>query len=378
MTTASNKPFGLLAELTYLCPLHCPYCSNPLNLGDYRDELTLAEWSRVLAEAHDLGVLQLHLSGGEPLLRRDLPEIIARARELGLYTNLITSALSLTEAKAEQLKAAGLDHVQISIQAADPALSDHIAGAPSYQRKIAAARIVKSLGFPLTLNVVLHRHNIDQVAAILALAEELGAERLELANTQYYGWALHNRAALLPSREQLQRAEPIVRAARARLAEQMQIIYVIPDYYSRYPKPCMGGWGRQQLTIAPNGNVLPCPAAGQITALPIENVRQHPLAWIWDEAPMFNRFRGIDWMPEPCRNCPRQSIDFGGCRCQAFQLTGDAAATDPVCELSPDHAIITTAVRAANQPNTTLPELTYRHVIGKEKGTIGTYPEAGF
>ena len=360
----TNRPLGLLAELTYRCPLHCPYCSNPLSLAAYRDELTFDEWSRVLSEAHDLGVLQLHLSGGEPLQRRDLLQIVAQARELGFYTNLITSAFSLTPAKAEQLKAAGLDHVQISIQAADPVLSDHIAGTPSYHRKIAAALTVKALGFPLTLNVVLHRQNIDQVAAILALAEELVADRLELANTQYYGWALHNRAALLPTWDQLQRAEPIVQAARARLAGQMQIIYVIPDYYSRYPKPCMGGWGRQQLTVTPNGDVLPCPAAGQLSALPIENVRQHSLAWIWDDSPMFNRFRGVDWMPEPCRSCPRQAIDFGGCRCQAFQLTGDAAVTDPVCHLSPEHAIIANVVSATNQADEGVSDLVYRHMAG--------------
>ncbi len=351
---------GLLAELTYRCPLHCPYCSNPLNLAAYSDELTVEEWSRVLTEAHDLGVLQLHLSGGEPLQRRDLLAIVTRAHELGFYTNLITSALSLTAAKAEQLKRAGLDHIQISIQAADPVLSDGIAGTPSYLRKVAVARTVKAIGFPLTLNVVLHRHNIDQVAAILALAEELAVERLELANTQYYGWALHNRTALLPTWEQLQRAESVVQAARVRLAKQMQIIYVIPDYYSRYPKPCMGGWGRQQLTVAPNGDVLPCPAAGQITALPVENVRQRSLAWIWDDSLMFNRFRGVDWMPEPCRSCPRQTIDFGGCRCQAFQLTGDAAVTDPVCYLSPDHGIVADAVRVVNSGIEALPELVYR------------------
>ncbi len=356
-----HSPLGLLAELTYRCPLHCPYCSNPLNLGDYRDELTLEEWLRVLNEAHALGVLQLHLSGGEPLQRLDLVEIVARARKLGFYTNLITSALSLTPAKAALLKEAGLDHVQISIQAADSMLSDQIAGTPSYRRKVEAARTVKKLGFPLTLNVVLHRQNIDQAAAILALAEELAADRLELANTQYYGWALHNRAALLPTWDQLQRAEEIVQAARARLAEQMQIIYVIPDYYSRYPKPCMGGWGRQQLTVTPNGKVLPCPAAAQITALPIENVRQRSLSWIWSDSPMFNRFRGSAWMPEPCRSCPRQAVDFGGCRCQAFQLTGDAAVTDPVCELSLDHAMITNVVRAVNQGDEAMPDFIYRH-----------------
>ena len=360
MTETRDRPFGLLAELTYRCPLHCPYCSNPLNLAAYRDELTLEEWSRVLAEARDLGVLQLHLSGGEPLQRRDLPEIVAKARELGFYTNLVTSALSLTPKRAEQLQIAGLDHVQISIQAAEPHLSDRIAGTPSYQRKIAAARLVKALGFPLTLNVVLHRHNIDQIAALLTLAEELTVDRLELANTQYYGWALHNRAALLPTWDQLQRAELIVRAALARLAGKMQIIYVVPDYYSPYPKPCMGGWGQRQLTVAPNGDVLPCPVAGQLIGPPIENVRQHSLAWIWDYSPLFNRFRGVDWMPEPCRSCPRQAVDFGGCRCQAFQLTGDASATDPVCTLSPQHARVTEAVRQVNSGDEGIPALIYR------------------
>src|SRR5216683_2348483 len=342
-----HSPLGLLAELTYRCPLHCPYCSNPLNLGDYRDELTLEEWLRVLNEAHALGVLQLHLSGGEPLQRLDLVEIVARARKLGFYTNLITSALSLTPAKAALLKEAGLDHVQISIQAADSMLSDQIAGTPSYRRKVEAARTVKKLGFPLTLNVVLHRQNIDQAAAILALAEELAADRLELANTQYYGWALHNRAALLPTWDQLQRAEEIVQAARARLAEQMQIIYVIPDYYSQYPKPCMGGWGRQQLTVTPNGDVLPCPAAHTLK-LPRATVREHSLAWIWEESPLFQRFRGTEWMPEPCRSCERREVDFGGCRCQAALLAGDPAVTDPACSLSPDHRVVAEAVEAAN------------------------------
>ncbi|TMB86767.1 MAG: pyrroloquinoline quinone biosynthesis protein PqqE [Chloroflexi bacterium] len=358
----SNRPLGLLAELTYRCPLHCPYCSNPLGLAAYRDELTLDECRRVLVEAHELGVLQLHLSGGEPLLRKDLLAIVACARELGFYTNLITSALSLTPARAEQLKAAGLDHVQISIQAAEAVLSDRIAGTPSYRQKIAAARMVKALGFPLTLNVVLHRHNIDQIARLVELAEALAADRLELANTQYYGWALHNRSALLPTWDQLQRAEPVVRAARARLAEKMQILYVVPDYYSRYPKPCMGGWGRQQLTVAPNGDVLPCSAAAQITSLSIENVRRQSLAWIWNESPLFNRFRGTDWLPEPCRSCPRQTIDFGGCRCQAFLLTGDAGATDPVCHLSPDHGIVVDTVKAVNQANEAAPDFAYRYL----------------
>jgi PqqA peptide cyclase len=343
-----NRPFGMLAELTYACPLHCPYCSNPLNLTDYREELSTAEWQRVLAEARELGVLQLHLSGGEPLQRRDLVELVSSARDLGLYTNLITSALGLSPRRAQQLKTAGLDHVQISIQADEPALSDRIAGTPSYGRKIEAARVVKELDWPLTLNVVLHRHNIDRIGRILDLAEELGADRIELANTQYYGWAWRNRGALLPSRAQLEGAEAEVRAARQRLQGKMQIIYVIPDYYSKYPKPCMGGWGQQQLTVTPNGRVLPCPAAHTLD-LPRADVRERSLAWIWEESPVFQRFRGTEWMPEPCRSCDRREVDFGGCRCQAFQLTGDATRTDPVCHLSPDHPVVAEAVRAANE-----------------------------
>ncbi|GGI98792.1 coenzyme PQQ synthesis protein E [Saccharopolyspora subtropica] len=337
----------MLAELTYECPLHCPYCSNPVNLGDYRDELTTAQWRRVLAEARDLGVLQLHLSGGEPLQRRDVVDIARTASELGLYTNLITSALGLSARRAEQLRDAGLDHVQISIQAHEAAMSDRIAGLPSFERKVAAARLVKKLGWPLTVNVVLHRLNLDRIADVLALAEQLDADRLELANTQYYGWALRNRAALLPSRQQVERAEAVVRAARRRLAGRMEIIYVLPDYYDDYPKPCMAGWGRRQLTVTPSGDVLPCPAA-QVLPLPRASVREHSLAWIWAESPLFQRFRGTDWMPEPCRTCFRRDIDFGGCRCQAFLLTGDAARTDPVCVLSPDHEIVAEAVRAAN------------------------------
>lgn len=342
------RPFGLLAELTYACPLHCAYCSNPLNLADYRDELTTAQWQRVVAEARELGVLQLHLSGGEPLQRHDVVEIVHSAHELGLYTNLITSALGLSPRRAEQLKAAGLDHVQISVQADAPATADRIAGLPSFERKITAARLVKELGWPLTLNVVLHRHNIDRIADILGLAEDLAADRIELANTQYYGWALHNRDALLPSKPQLERAETVVRAARERLGEQLEIIFVLPDYYSQYPKPCMDGWGQRQLTVAPNGDVLPCPAAHELP-LPRASVREASLEWIWTESPVFQRFRGTEWMTEPCRSCARRDLDFGGCRCQAFQLTGDAARTDPVCHLSPDHGIVVEAVQAANR-----------------------------
>lgn len=342
-----DRPFGLLAELTYACPLHCSYCSNPLNLGDYGDELKTQQWRQVIAEAAELGVLQLHLSGGEPLQRRDLVDIVRFASGQGMYTNLVTSGLGLSSRRAELLRGAGLDHVQISIQADEGALSDRIAGLPSFERKLAAARLVKKLGWPLTLNVVLHRHNIDRIGRILELAGELGADRIELANTQYYGWAQRNREALLPSRAQLERAEAVVRAAREHLLGQMEMIYVIPDYYSRYPKPCMGGWGRRQLTVVPNGDVLPCPTAHTLP-LPRVSVREHSLRWIWEQSPLFQRFRGTDWMPDPCRSCARRDLDFGGCRCQAFQLTGDAARTDPVCHLSPDHGVVAEAVLAAN------------------------------
>ncbi|MFJ5900006.1 pyrroloquinoline quinone biosynthesis protein PqqE [Streptomyces sp. NPDC093064] len=342
-----DSPFGLLAELTYRCPLACPYCSNPLNLGDYRDELTTDEWRRVLAEAGDLGVLQCHLSGGEPLLRHDLVEIVADAHDLGLYTNLITSAVGFSRPRAERLRAAGLDHVQVSIQADEPAVSDRIAGLPSFERKIEAMGVVKELGWPLTVNVVLHRYNIDRVADVLGLAEKVGADRVELANTQYYGWAWRNRDALLPSRAQLEAAEVVVRAARERLRDRMDVIYVLPDYYSRYPKPCMSGWASRQLTVTPNGDVLPCPTA-QSLPLPRASVREDSLERIWAESPVMTAFRGTDWMPEPCRSCPRREVDFGGCRCQAFLLTGDAARTDPVCHLSPDHDLVARAVEAAN------------------------------
>ncbi len=340
------KPLWLLAELTYKCPLQCPYCSNPLDFAGprFKRELSTEEWCRVFREAKALGVLQLGLSGGEPTLRGDLEDLVREAHGLGLYTSLITSAYRLTKERLAALKAAGLDHVQISIQGADAELSDAVAGTASYGDKIAAYHYTRELGFPLTVNVVLHRRNLHQVEALIRLAESLGAERIELANTQFYGWALHNRAALMPTRAQLDDAWRVVQRERARLGTRLEIVWVLPDYHEQYPKPCMGGWARAYMTVTPAGEVWPCHAAGRITTLTFENVRAHPLAWIWEHSEAFTRFRGDAWMPEPCRSCPRKTQDFGGCRCQAFLVAGDAGLTDPVCSLSPHRHLIDAAV----------------------------------
>ncbi len=334
-----RRPYVLLAELTYGCPLHCPYCSNPA-VSPVGVELDHAEWKRIFQEAAALGVLHVGLSGGEPLLRRDLPEIVSAARAAGLYSNLITSGLGLDEAKARHLKEAGLDSIQISFQADQPELADAIAGTRAHGHKLKAAAAVIGAGLPLSLNVVLHRENIGRLVEIISLAENLGAQRLELANVQFYGWAWLNKKSLLPSREQIQVALAVGQAAQARLKGRMEIVYVAPDYFEDRPKPCMQGWGERYLTVNPIGQVLPCPNASSIPDLPFENVRQQSLAAIWNDSISFNRFRGEAWMPLPCRECPERGVDFGGCRCQASLLTGDPYATDPVCSLSRHHAIL--------------------------------------
>lgn len=338
MNRAAPRPFSLLAEVTHRCPLHCPYCSNPLQLASQAAELTTAEWKRVLAEAAELGVLHVGFSGGEPLQRRDLVELVTAAREAGLYSNLITSSLGLNRPRAEELKRAGLDSVQISFQSDEEDLADRIAGISAHAKKLEAARMVRELGFPLTINTVLHRGNIDRLEQIISLAETLGAERLELANTQYYGWAFKNRAALLPTRTQVDHAVQIANAAKKRLLGKMELLFVIPDYYSDRPKPCMHGWGQKHLTVNPAGEVLPCPTAHEIKSLRFDSVREKSLTWIWKESEAFNRFRGTEWMPEPCQSCEFRELDFGGCRCQAALITGDATVTDPACELSPQRA----------------------------------------
>ncbi|MFI9011911.1 pyrroloquinoline quinone biosynthesis protein PqqE [Actinosynnema sp. NPDC053489] len=332
----ADAPFGLLAELTHRCPLRCGYCANPVDLVGRGDELDTATWCSVFDQARALGVLQVHLSGGEPLARRDLPELVAHAAGLGCYVNLVTSGVGLTAERLARLP--GVDHVQLSVQDADEAGADRIAGVRASAAKVRAAGAVRAAGLPLTVNVVLHRLNLDRVEAIVGLAERMGADRLELANTQYYGWALRNRAALLPTREQLARADEVVAAARA--GTGMEIVHVVADHHEAHPKPCMHGWGARQLTVTPGGDVLPCPAAGVIDGLGVENVRDRPLADIWHDSPAFTAYRGFDWMREPCRSCARREVDLGGCRCQAFQLTGDAAATDPVCALSPHRGLV--------------------------------------
>jgi pyrroloquinoline quinone biosynthesis protein E len=343
---APGKPLWLLAELTYRCPLQCPYCSNPLDFARYKDELDTADWIRVLREARKMGAAQLGFSGGEPLLRPDLEELIAEARQLGYYTNLITSGVGMDEARIKAFKAAGLDHIQVSFQASDEALNNYLGGTDSFRHKYEMARLVKKYEYPMVLNIVIHRQNIDQMDDILRMTVDLEADYVELASTQYYGWSKLNEAALLPTREQLQRAEATAHDYQARMKGKMKIIYVVPDYYENRPKACMNGWGAIFLTIAPDGSALPCHAARQLPGLTFPNVREHSVEWIWDDSPAFRRYRGDDWMKEPCRSCPDKHKDFGGCRCQAFMLTGDASNADPVCDKSPHHAALVAQVDA--------------------------------
>ena len=347
VTTAPPRPLWLLAELTYSCPLQCPYCSNPVGLGGRAPELATADWLRVLAEARALGAAQLGLSGGEPLLRQDLETLVAEARRLGFYTNLITSGHGLDAQRIAALREAGLDHIQVSFQADAADLNDLLAGTASFAHKREVARLVKEAGYPMVLNVVMHRLNLDRTREILDMALELEADYVELANTQYYGWALVNRDWLLPSAEQLRRAEAVAHEYQARHGERMKVYFVVPDYFEGRPKPCMNGWGRVFLAVAPDGRALPCHAAADLPGLDLPNVRDHALGWIWNQSPAFNRFRGETWMREPCRSCDERAGCFGGCRCQAWQLTGEAEAADPACAKSPAHHLIQAARAAA-------------------------------
>ncbi|MEN9597430.1 MAG: hypothetical protein RL236_1864 [Pseudomonadota bacterium] len=335
-----TPPRWLLAELTYACPLQCPYCSNPIDYTKYKSELSTDDWKRVLSEARKMGAVQLGFSGGEPLIRPDLAELVQHARELGYYSNLITSGYGLTEEKIVELKTAGLDHIQVSIQASTQELNDHIAGTKSFEHKQDVARLVKKHGYPMVLCVVIHRENIHQMPEILAMAEALGADYLELANTQYYGWAHLNRDLLLPTKEQFETAEAIAQAYKEKVAGKMKIYYVVPDFYEDRPKACMNGWATTFLTIAPDGMALPCHSARDLPNFECPNVNDFSVSDIWHDSKAFNFFRGYDWMQEPCRSCDEKEKDFGGCRCQAYLLTGDAGATDPVCSKSPQHHVI--------------------------------------
>ncbi|AWT10323.1 pyrroloquinoline quinone biosynthesis protein PqqE [Stutzerimonas frequens] len=359
-----GPPLWLLAELTYRCPLQCPYCSNPLDFARSHEELTTAEWIEVFRQARDMGAAQLGFSGGEPLVRQDLAELIAAARGLGYYTNLITSGIGLTEEKIGSFAEAGLDHIQISFQAADEEVNNLLAGSQkAFAHKLEMARAVKKHGYPMVLNFVTHRHNIDNIDQIIRLCIELEADFVELATCQFYGWAELNRAGLLPSKEQLVRAERITNEWRDKLAAEnhpCKLIFVTPDYYEERPKACMNGWGNLFLDITPDGTALPCHSARQ---LPVEfpNVREHSIEHIWRHSFGFNKFRGYDWMPEPCRSCDEKERDFGGCRCQAFMLTGDAANADPVCSKSAHHGTILAAREQAEHGALGLDQLQHRN-----------------
>ena len=341
-----GPPLWLLLELTYRCPLHCAFCYNPTDFSSIGPELDTADWIRVLREARALGAVQLGLSGGEPLVRADLTQIVAEAHTLGFYTNLITSGVGLDEPRIAELKAAGLDHIQLSFQDSTRQMNDFLSSTRTFDLKSKVAGLIKKHDYPMVLNVVLHRLNIDHVGEILAMAERLGAEYVELANTQYYGWAFHNRAQLMPSRAQVERAEETTRRFRETVGQRMKIYFVVPDYFEDRPKACMNGMGSIFLTIAPDGMALPCHAARILPGIEFPNVRNMDVGRIWFESPGFNLYRGDAWMKEPCRSCPEKTRDFGGCRCQAYLVTGDAANADPVCGLSPYHGLVTDAAAA--------------------------------
>ena len=343
-----SNPLALIAELTHRCPLHCVYCSNPLQLARVESELSTDEWASIFRQAGSLGMLHAHFTGGEPLARNDLTELIIAAHAAGLYTNLITSGIGLSEQRLASLVAAGLDHIQISFQDSREDSANWIACAKAHAHKIELSRAIRRNKIAFTVNLVVHRQNLDHLEEMIAFIEQLNPERVEIAHTQYYGWALANRAALMPTPAQVEKAVAVVADAEKRLAGRMRIDSVVPDYYAKYPKACMGGWGRRLMLINPTGKALPCHAAEVLPGMSYENVRDKTLEWIWQESPSFQRFRGEAWMPAPCRNCERRTEDYGGCRCQAFLLAGDAAVTDPVCSLAPGYSIVESALREAN------------------------------
>ncbi len=368
-----SNPLALIAELTHRCPLHCVYCSNPLQLAGTESELSTEQWTSVFQQSGKLGMLHAHFTGGEPLARQDLTELIAAARAAGLYTNLITSGIGLSEQRLGALVAAGLDHIQLSFQDSREDAANWIAGAKAHAHKIELSHTIRRHKIAFTVNLVVHRQNLDHLEEMIAFIEQLNPDRVEIAHAQYYGWALANRAALMPTRAQVDAAVEIVAAAEKRLAGRVRIDSVVPDYYAKFPKACMGGWGRRLMLINPSGRVLPCHAAEVIPGLAFDNVREKTLEWIWQESESFCRFRDEDWMPEPCRSCDRRGEDFGGCRCQALLLTGDAAATDPACSLSPAHTIIDAAVLQANSGSTVAQPRTATSFVQLQRATTGLW-----
>jgi PqqA peptide cyclase len=337
---ASSKPFSLIAEVTHRCPLHCLYCSNPLELKLTNEELATEDWKRVFVQAAELGAVHLHLTGGEPLARKDLPELIHAGSDAGLYVNMITSGLGLSEQRMEELAGAGLEHLQLSFQDVDESSANHIAGARAHAHKLALASQLRKYPWALTFNLVVHRMNLDRLEEFISMAEQYSPDRLEIAHVQYHGWALTNRSLLMPTADQVQHSLSVIEAARQRLKGKIHVEAVFPDYFGSYPKACMGGWGRQVILIDPAGYALPCHAAGVIPGMAFENVRNRDLHWIWTHSEAFGRFRGDSWMPATCRACDRKERDFGGCRCQAYLLTGSPDAIDPVCQFSPDHNLL--------------------------------------
>jgi pyrroloquinoline quinone biosynthesis protein E len=352
------SPLALIAELTHRCPLHCVYCSNPQELQARASELSTAAWKKVFDEASEMGVLQLHLTGGEPTAREDIVELIRHGRERKLYTNLITSGVGLTEAKLKLYCDAGLDHIQLSFQDSVEKTANEFSGARSHAVKIKASALIKRFPLAFTMNIVVHRGNLDRLEEMIALGESLQADRLEIAHVQYYGWAFKNREFLLPTQEQVKKSVAVIQAAKERLKDKLRIDFVLPDYFAKFPKPCMGGWGQKSLLIDPAGRVLPCHSAMVIPGLEFENVKDQSLKAIWENSDAFERFRGEKWMKEPCRSCDRRTVDFGGCRCQAAMIAGDAQATDPVCSLSPARTIIDQQLSSA--PSLEQPSWTYR------------------
>ena len=343
-----DRPLALIAEITHRCPLHCVYCSNPLEMASSETELSTQEWQSVFEQAAKLGVLHLHLTGGEPLAREDVSQLVSFAHASGLYTNLITSGIGLSERRWHEFVASGLDHIQLSFQDSRETSANWIAGARAHALKLRIAAIIRRSPVAFTVNMVVHRQNIDHLEEMIALAESLQPQRLEIAHVQYYGWAWKNKQSLLPTKTQVLESLEKISAAQKRLLGTMRIDAVVPDYYARFPKACMGGWGRRELLIDPSGQALPCHAATVIPGLQFENIRDRSLEWIWQHSGSFQKFRGEDWMPVPCRTCDRRTLDFGGCRCQAFMIAGDAAATDPVCSLAATHGLIEQQLLEAN------------------------------